>query len=198
MSQAHEGADPMPIEESILIKRAQNGDVDSFEALIRDYQPRLFRLILAVSGNAEDAEDALQETLLRVYNALPSFRGDASFSTWLYRITLNSTRNWIRTQTRASAERVARRLVQVGVDEPIAVQDKLIEREKCELVRCAIAKLPEHYRQVILLRYYQDMSYDDISHVLRIPVGTVRSRIAQGKQLLLRELDTLGYSPGSE
>jgi len=188
----------MPIEESILIKRAQNGDVDSFEALIRDYQPRLFRLILAVSGNAEDAEDALQETLLRVYNALPSFRGDASFSTWLYRITLNSTRNWIRTQTRASAERVARRLVQVGVDEPIAVQDKLIEREKCELVRCAIAKLPEHYRQVILLRYYQDMSYDDISHVLRIPVGTVRSRIAQGKQLLLRELDTLGYSPGSE
>lgn len=182
----------MPIPEDILIKQAQNGDVSSFEDLIQNHQARLFRLVLTVAGNAEDAEDALQETLLQAYRALPGFRGDCSFSTWLFRIAINRTRNWLRSQGRASSERFAASMVGATEDTARRVDSEVVHREGRRQIRAALQKLPEHYRRAILLRHYMDMSYEEIADVLGVPVGTVRSRLAQGRKLLMQRLNAQG------
>lgn len=183
----------MPTEESHLIARAQSGDTASFEALVQAYQTRVFRMILAIAGNHEDAEDALQETLLQAYRALPRFRGDASFSTWLYRIALNTTRNWLRSQSRASSERFARRLAHIGPEVPPRADEGLIAQDRRQFMRNALLALPDHYRDALLLRHYEDMTYEQIAAVLDIPIGTVRSRIAQARHLLIKHLAASGY-----
>lgn len=182
----------MPYEESVLISRARAGDVASFETLVQEHQSRLFRLILVLCGNADDAEDALQETLLQAYRALPFFRGDAAISTWLHRIALNTTRNWLRRQARASADRIATRMVVSGSEntQP-GPEQQFLARDHRRAVREAVLKLPPHYRDAIILRHYQEMPYEDIAEVLEVPIGTVRSRIAQARQLLLRRLQAL-------
>ena len=181
-------------DEPKLVAAARRGDVASFEALIRPYQPKIFRLILALAENRDDAEDALQETLLHAFRALPRFRGDASFGTWLHRVALNTTRNWMRTQVRASSTRMAERLVHVGASASAPIDDELLADERRHLVRRALLRLPEHYQNALLLRHYRDMSYEEIARVLDVPVGTVRSRLAQGRRLLLRELQALGFT----
>ena len=188
----------MSEQEQILIRQAQNGDVASFEELIRNQQARLMRLILAIAGNAEDAEDALQETLLQVYRALPGFRGESSFSTWLFRIAINRTRNWLRAQGRASSERFAVKMVGAIAGSVQQVEAEVVNREDRRLVRASLLKLPEHYRRAILLRHYLDMSYEEIAEILAIPVGTVRSRLAQGRKLLMQQMDMHGYRPLNE
>ena len=186
----------MADQENQLIKEAQRGDVDSFERLIESHRDRLFRLVLAISMNAEDAEDALQETLIQAYRALPGFRGDSSFGTWLYRIAVNRTRNWIRTQSRGSSERIGEKIVATGgASVGPAPDEELIGRERRREMRRALLKLPDHYRRAILLRHYLDMSYEEIADVLGIPIGTVRSRLAQAKQLLMKELATRDWAP---
>lgn len=183
----------MSLDERQLIERARTGDVEAFELLARGFQDRLFRLILAAVGAREDAEDALQETLVRAYRAFPSFRGDSSLSTWLHRIALTVSRNWLRSETRACSERIARRLARVGADTPPAPEERLLATERRETIRRAVAGLPDHYREALLLRHYQDMAYDQIAEILSIPVGTVRSRLAQGRLLLTERLHALGY-----
>ena len=183
----------MPIEESVLIKRAQAGDTEAFEAVIQPHQSHLLRLTYVVTGNREDAEDALQETLLHAYQALPRFRGDAAFATWLHRIALNTTRNWIRSQARASSERIGTRMSCVCASHSPDAEAQLLARERRSILRSAILKLPQHYREAILLRHYRDMSYEQMAQVLDVPLGTVRSRIAQGRKLILRELEKSGY-----
>lgn len=178
--------------ETNLIRKALGGDVDAFEALVAPHQARLFRLMCATAGNAEDAEDALQETLLRAYRALRSFRGDASFATWLYRMALNTCRNWVRSEHRASSQRVAAKMaVGRAYPEP-ELQAEVLRREEERLVRNALLRLPAHYRDAMVLRHYQELSYEEIASVLDVPVGTVRSRIAQARKLLLRTLTNTG------
>ncbi len=183
----------MPIEESVLLKQAQAGNTDAFEALTKPHLSHLLRLIYAVTGNLEDAEDALQETLLLAYQAVSRFRGDATFNTWLHRIALNTTRNWIRSQSRASSQRIGLRMACLCASHPTDPEDHLLASERRDVLRSAILKLPPHYREAILLRHYRNMSYAQIAQVLDVPIGTVRSRIAQGRKLILGELDKSGY-----
>jgi RNA polymerase sigma-70 factor, ECF subfamily len=178
----------MPNHESLLIERAKAGDVPAFEELIGQYRPRLFRFVFACTSNAEDAEDALQETFLQAFRAMPSFRGDASFSTWLHRVALNTAHNWMRSQARASSERLVRAVAIAAPEVPPALDEGLVAEERRRLVQHALAQLPDHYRSALILRHYQEMSYEEMAAVLEIPVGTVRSRIAQGRHLLLERL----------
>lgn len=182
----------MPNQEKELLCRAQAGDVEAFESLVSIYQPAVFRLALAATGNPEDAEDALQETLIQAYRALPGFRGDAALSTWLYRIALNAARNWIRSQSRASSDRFNRRLAYTSGSARPQVESELLARERRRLLREAVHRLPVHYREAILLRHYEDMPYEQIAKVLHVPLGTVRSRLAKGRQLLLADLEQTG------
>lgn len=182
----------MADQENELIRKAQRGDVASFERLIRSHRSKLLRMVQTLAGNSEDAEDALQETLLQVYRALPGFRGDSAFSTWLYRIAINRTRNWIRTQARASSERFAERIAAVGAAPQPRLDEELVGRERRQEIRRALLKLPDHYRRAILLRHYLDMTYEEVAEVLAVPIGTVRSRLAQGRKLLMEELKARG------
>lgn len=181
-------------DESNLIAAAKRGDVASFEALIQPHQAKIHRIILAVTANRDDAEDALQETLLQAFRAISRFRGDSSFATWLHRVALNTTRNWLRTQARASSTRIADRMVHAGISVSAAIDEDLLAQERRALIRRALLRLPEHYQNALLLRHYRDMTYEEIAKVLGVPIGTVRSRLAQGRNLLLRELRSLGLT----
>jgi len=183
----------MLADERALLERAQRRDVAAFEELVRPYQAELFRLVLAVARNREDAEDSLQEALVRAYRALPAFRGDSALATWLTRIALNTTRNWLRSQARASSERILERAPPCRAGTSNDPSEGLVEEERRALIRRALLALPEHYRGPLVMRHYQDMSYADIAEVLQVPIGTVRSRLAQARTLLLRKLSATGY-----
>ncbi len=188
----------MLAQELALLQRAQRRDVAAFEELLRPYQAQLFRLVLAIAGNREDAEDSLQESLVRAYKALPGFRGDAAVATWLTRIALNTTRNWLRSQARASSERIAQHVSPCGANLAPDPSHDFLQQERRQLVRNALLALPECYRNPLLMRHYQEMSYSQIADVLQIPIGTVRSRLAQGRALLLRKLKATGYPMDGE
>jgi len=187
----------MSDDERKLIRKAQDGDVASFEALVRAHQDALYRVVVAVAGNADDAQDALQETLLQAYRSLPGFRGDASFATWIHRIALNATRNWVRREARASSVRMVDRLQRLAPDVSPGPEELLVAEQMRESVRGALLALPDHYRDALLLRHYRDMTYEQIAEVTRAPVGTVRSRIAEGRRILVRKLGALGLDFGS-
>ena len=177
-----------------LINIAKSGDVTSFEELVSPYQRRLFRFILLMTGNPADAEDALQETILHAFQFLHQFRGDCTFSTWIHRIAVTTTRNWLRSQSRKSSARFldqAWRLIQPEESTP---ESAILASEELIALRQALAALPQHYREALVLRHYQELSYEQIATILQIPIGTVRSRIAQGKKLMVRSLHSLGLS----
>jgi len=178
-----------------LVRQAQRGDAAAFEALVRPYYAGLLRLILALCQNPDDAEDCLQEVLVRAYRCMDTFRGDASIHTWLHRIALNTTRNWIRSTIRAARQQSAWQDAETEPDDAASPEQALLDAESRRMTRTALLKLPSHYREPLLLRYYEDMSYQETAAVLQIPVGTVRSRIAQAKVLLQRQLAAVGLDP---
>lgn len=143
--------------------------------------------MLAITANCEDAEDCLQEALINAYRALSSFRGESAFSTWLYRIALNTARNWIRNESRKAATR----LQHCAISESASIA---IACDECALVRRALLSLPDHYRGPLLLRRYQNMTYEEIARVLHLPIGNVRSRLAQGRAMLAGRLRALEYT----
>lgn len=188
MSQETKEADPMSVDEASLIRMAQRGDIQSFEALIRPYQTKLYGMARSITGNAEDAEDAFQETVVHAFRAIARFRGDAAFATWLYRIALNVGRNWVRSQYRASSGRISDRLPVSSDEYAPDPEEVLISREQIDTIRRALLGLPDHYRETLMLRHYEDFSYEQIALILNVPVGTVRSRLAQGRKYLLELL----------
>ncbi len=188
----------MPNTEHGLLEKAREGDVASFEALIQPHQAKLLRVILAVTPCREDAEDCLQEALVKAYRALPSFRGEAAFTTWLYRVALNATRNWLRAEARHTSARFADSLEIAAAPSDATPERQVVANETASSIRAVLAALPDHYREPLVLRYYRNMSYDEIAAVLVVPIGTVRSRLAQARRLLSERLQSLGILPGPE
>ena len=171
--------------EESLVTACQSGDVAAFEALVRKYQDRTVRVLYLLLGNMDDAEDVAQETFVQAFRYIGSFRRRSNFGTWLHRIALNTARNWIRDN---KVERDALALTddrRHGSDRP---EDLLIARERTMEIRNALAQLPQHYREVIVLRHFSDLSYEEIAEVQQVPLGTVRSRRAKGRELLQRLL----------
>jgi RNA polymerase sigma-70 factor (ECF subfamily) len=167
-----------------LLRRAGAGDERAFAALVGPHQHRLFTLAVRELGSAADAEDALQETLVRAWKALPRFRGDASFSTWLYRICLN-----------AIVDQRARRSRGGGVPleevaEPPDPRDAIVERELSGALQEALSALEETYRTPVVLYDVLGRSYAEIAEILGVAEGTVKSRIFRGRSELGRLLGT--------
>lgn len=174
-----------------LLDRAKQGEPGAFEALVRPHQDRLLRLALVLSRSHEDAEDILQDTLIRAYTSLRSFRGECAFSTWLTRILLNVTRNRFRSDERL---RLRLRMMPTSVFGKSADPgERLDKQERREFLRRALVALPSHYREPLIMFHYQEMSYEEIAAVLQVPVGTVRSRLAKGRKLLHGALLALSY-----
>lgn len=168
--------------EILLISRARGGDREAFGALVEQYRDNVYRLAYRMCGNAYDADEAAQEAFVAAWRALPNFRGDAKFSTWLYRLTTNAAIDVMRREKRHQT---------VGDGEMVDLADdadspqETVERtEQQEAVQKALATLSEEYREVLLLRYMEELDYAEIADVLQLPSGTVKSRINRAKAAL--------------
>ena len=179
-------------EEQRWIAAARNGDQESFEKLVRLYEKRVFSLTSRMCRNSADAEEAAQEAFLAAWQALPAFRGDASFATWLYRLVSNACVDILR--------REGRHQVMAGPsldDEESSPEppDKspsphaLAERaELRRQIEAGLAALPPEYRQVLILREIHQCTYDEIAQICSIDLGTVKSRINRGRKWLRKIL----------
>lgn len=168
--------------EILLIARARTGDSAAFGELVEQYRDSVYRLAYRMCGNAHDADEAAQEAFVAAWRGLPNFRGDAKFSTWLYRLTTNASIDLMRRENRHRA---------VAEDEMPEIEDRAdspqqqVERtEQQEAVQQALASLSEDYREILLLRYMQELDYTEIAEVLRLPAGTVKSRLNRAKAAL--------------
>lgn len=164
-----------------LLRRARRGDRRAFGELAERHQQRLFTLAARTLGSREEAEDAVQETLLRAWLALPRFREDARFSTWLYRICVNAAHD-VRTQRRPQpAEQPS---------EPADPRDRLAEQELSSTLQDALRTLDQTYRLAVVMYDLLGCPYSEIAEVTGVPEGTVKSRIFRGRAELARALGT--------
>lgn len=168
-----------------LVTRAQNGDTAAFEQLVCEYEKRVYNLALKMSRNPEDALDLSQDIFIRIYKSLPLFKGDSSFSTWVYSIASNACIDYTRRERRKS------RLEFLPLDEAIPPPDfryqPELEYEKTALresISRALDELSPEHREIIVLRELNGLSYDEIADTLDIEHGTVKSRISRARQKL--------------
>ncbi|MCL2747097.1 MAG: sigma-70 family RNA polymerase sigma factor [Oscillospiraceae bacterium] len=191
------------MDEARLIARAAGGDQGAFETLVKNYEKQVYSLALRMSRNRDDAYDLSQEVFLRVYRALPSFMGDSSFSTWLYRLSHNICLDHLR-KTKRRRELPLTLPSEDGGEErerdlPDTRYDPERQWEKKELqeaIAHAMGSLRPDQRAVLTLREIQGLSYDEIADVLALPAGTVKSRLARAREALREILISQGtYSP---
>jgi len=181
-----------------LVTRAQRGDKRAFELLVEKYQRKLARLLSRFIRDPAEVEDVAQEAFIKAYRALPAFRGDSAFYTWLYRIGINTAKNYLMamgrrapTSTEVEADEAE------GFDEGEQLRDintpesVLLSKEIAETVNSTIEKLPEELRIAIQLREIEGMSYEDIAKVMDCPIGTVRSRIFRAREAIAQQLRPL-------
>ena len=181
-----------------LVARAQSGDKRAFELLVEKYQRKLARLLSRFIRDPAEVEDVTQEAFIKAYRALPAFRGDSAFYTWLYRIGINTAKNYLMamgrrapTSTEVEAEDAE------GYDEGEQLRDintpesVLLTNEIAETVNATIQQLPEELRTAIQLREIEGMSYEDIAKVMDCPIGTVRSRIFRAREAIAGQLRPL-------
>ena len=180
-----------------LVRRVQGGDKGAFDALVRKYQHKLVKLVMRYVRNPAEAEDIAQEAFIKAYRALPQFRGDSAFYTWLYRIAINTAKNHLVAEGRRPLDHgmdlqdpdqydVQSRLRDVDTPEHLLLTDE-IQRT----VEAAIADLPEDLRTAIVLRELEGMSYEQIAETMGCPVGTVRSRIFRAREAIDEKLKPL-------
>jgi len=181
-----------------LVERAQRGDKRAFELLVEKYQRKLARLLSRLIRDPGEVEDVAQETFVKAYRALPSFRGESAFYTWLYRIGVNTAKNYLMAMGRrapTSTEVVAEDAE--GYDEGEQLRDintpesVLLSKEIAATVNAAIDALPEELRTAIQLRELEGMSYEEIARVMECPIGTVRSRIFRAREAIAERLRPL-------
>ena len=168
--------------ELLLISRARGGDREAFGELVEQYRDNVYRLAYRMCGNAYDADEAAQEAFVAAWRALPNFRGDAKFSTWLYRLTTNAAIDVMRREKRHQT--VGDGEMMELADDADSPQETVERTEQQEAVQKALATLSEEYREVLLLRYMEEMDYAEIAEVLQLPSGTVKSRINRAKAAL--------------
>ena len=177
-----------------IIARARRGDADAFEQLVEAYRNQVFRLALRMCGNEADADEVAQEAFLSAWKGLPNFRGESQFSTWLYQLTTHAAIDLMRREKRQAAAEDIDEIT--TADDGPSPQQQAERAETRREVRSALMQLPEEYWQVLLLRFMQELSYEEIGRALKLPVGTVKSRLnrakAQLKDILSRSGNLFG------
>lgn len=181
----------MPESEQHLIQRARKGDQEAFAALVTEHQRYIYNLALRVLKNEEEALDLVQEAFVRAWTALPNFRGQSQFRTWLYRIVTNLCYNRLPNLRRSLHELGDDVLAEIP--ETAAAFDNpahgLESRELRSYLHQAIDQLDENYRLLISLRYQNELSYEEIATLLNLPLGTVKTGLFRAKEQLRRTLE---------
>ena len=185
-----------------LVDRSRGGDLDSFNQLVLRWERPIYALAYRVIGREEDARDVAQETFLRAFRALSGFKGQAKFSSWLYRITLNLCRDWIRRERRTPIAQTPE-----GVDlvelagEAVDTEtvDELVSRKELgRAVAKAMALLPEEQRTAIIMKEYHGLTFQEIADLLDCPLSTVKTRLYQGLTVLRRQLQQAEAEPAPQ
>ena len=181
-----------------LVERAQRGDKHAFELLVGKYQRRLGRLISRFVRNAAEAEDLTQEAFIKAYRALPAFRGDSAFYTWLYRIGINTAKNHLLAQGRRAptstsfdAEEAEEFEDASLLHEVATPENELMSKQVVAVVNDSLQQLPEDLRMALTLREIEGLSYEEIAAVMNCPIGTVRSRIFRAREVVANNLRPL-------
>jgi RNA polymerase sigma-70 factor (ECF subfamily) len=181
-----------------LVERAQSGDKQAFGLLVSKYQRKLARLLSRFIRDAAEVEDVTQEAFIKAYRALPTFRGDSAFYTWLYRIGINTAKNYLVAMGRRTPT-----ATDIDAEEAEGFQDadqlrdlntpenELISRQVADNVNQTLADLPEELRTAITLREIEGLSYEDIANIMNCPIGTVRSRIFRAREAIAVKLRPL-------
>lgn len=188
-------------QEALTINQVLDGDVNAFEALVKEYEKNVYNLALRMTGNAEDAADMSQEAFIKAYNSLSNFRGDSKFSVWLYRIVSNLCLDLLRSKKRRptvslSAENDDGEEVELDVADESQSPETLLERKLTrEAVRNGLESLPPEHREILLLREIQGLSYEEIAQALTLEAGTVKSRIFRARKKLCAFLQKDGNIP---
>lgn len=180
-----------------LIRRVQQGDKKAFDLLVLKYQHRIINLISRFIRDPNDALDVAQEAFLKAYRALPSFRGDSAFYTWMYRIAINTAKNYLVVQSRRPVEREqdlaeSEQIALESALNDIATPEHLLLTDEIEAtILKAIDDLPEDLSTAITLREVEGLSYEEIAAVMACPIGTVRSRIFRAREAIDKRLKPL-------
>ena len=183
--------------DKLLVERVQKGDKRAFDLLIQKYQHRIVSLVSRYVSDPSEAQDVAQEAFIKAYRAIKRFRGDSAFYTWLYRIAINTAKNWIVAKNRrppnsdidaSDAEQYA---ISSRLRETSTPERELLREEIENTVFDTIAKLPEDLRTAIMLREMDGMSYEEIAITMECPIGTVRSRIFRAREAIDEKLKPL-------
>ena len=184
--------------DQILVERAQAGDRHAFDQLVSKYQRKLGRLLSRFIRDSAEIEDVTQEAFIKAYRALPSFRGDSAFYTWLYRIGINTAKNYLVAQGRRAPTSTqfdseeAETFESAGQLRDINTPESLLMSKQIgETVNSAIDALPEELRRAIVLREIDGLSYEEIAEMMDCPIGTVRSRIFRAREAVAEKLRPL-------
>jgi RNA polymerase sigma-70 factor (ECF subfamily) len=180
-----------------LVLRVQRGDKSAFDYLVIKYQHRIIQLVNRYIKDPSEAQDVAQEAFIKAYRALADFRGEAAFFTWLYRIAINTAKNYLLSRSRRSAN------YQVDIQDAEALENapqlqgletperQLLNQEIIDAIKASIEELPEDMRTAIVLREFEGMSYEEIAEAMDCPVGTVRSRIFRAREAIDNKLNPL-------
>jgi RNA polymerase sigma-70 factor (ECF subfamily) len=180
-----------------LVRRVQRGDKSAFDSLVRKYQYKITQLINRYVKDPDEALDVAQESFIKAYRALPSFRGESAFYTWLYRIAINTAKNHLAMRSRRPSDdeidfevaeqfESASRLRDLETPEGLALSNEL-----ASVIQLALDELPEELKVAITLREFDGLSYEEIANVMECPVGTVRSRIFRAREAIEKKLQTV-------
>jgi RNA polymerase sigma-70 factor (ECF subfamily) len=193
---------PSTLSESELIAQCRCGDLDAFDTLVERHQTRVYNLCLWQLRDPDEAADAAQNVFIRAWRSIDKFRGESSFSTWLHRIAVNVTHDAARKRSTTPTpfstlfsagddESDTERTESLTPDLPSAQPDAIVMRtERQQAVRAALATLPDHYRLVLVLFDMEGHSYEDVSVMLELPMGTVKSRLNRARAALRQTLDS--------
>jgi len=190
-SERQDDAESVEIDDSELVNRAQREDLSAYDQLVRRYQERVYATVYHMTSNHEDAHDLVQDTFIKAFRALKSFKGDSSFYTWVYRIAVNKTINFLK--QRKNRVHVSLNDVDFNAENDpdlvALVSDKTPRRdlnllELQEKLNAAMLKLSEHHRMVVTLHDIQGLSHEEIGKIMDCNVGTVRSRLFYARQQL--------------
>lgn len=181
-----------------LVARVQKGDKRAYDLLVLKYQRKIMRMLARMVRDPAEIEDVAQEAFIKAYRALPQFRGESAFYTWLYRIAINTARNW---QAARSRRPTGENVIENEDGETFSAVDSLTDintpesmlasRQIVETVNAAMNALPEELRTAIVLREIEGMSYEDIAQSMGCPIGTVRSRIFRAREAIAAQLRPL-------
>ncbi|TAJ76518.1 MAG: RNA polymerase sigma factor RpoE [Gallionellaceae bacterium] len=181
-----------------LVERAQSGDKHAFELLVAKYQRRLGRLISRFVRDSAEAEDVTQDAFIKAYRALPAFRGDSAFYTWLYRIGINTAKNHLLalgrrapTSTHFDSDEAEEFEEAALLHEVATPENELMSKQVVDVVNASLQQLPDDLRMALTLREIEGLSYEEIAAVMNCPIGTVRSRIFRAREAVAVNLRPL-------